>query len=181
MNDEEDFYLLGFALYGVQAFEFGLYGIASHCSHLPDAQSERRFRDLDPEKFLRGDISDLKATLGQIVRVFGDSFLIGCDELDAFIGKRNDIAHNIWRFTNTSLHPSPIADIKQYLKDFIAESKYWRTIIRGLTAAMRVAAAEAEGRSDELSLSDEDKRCMDAFYEHAARCKTNGQPDADAV
>lgn len=168
--DEEDLYMLGVAIYEVQAFEFGLYGLASHCSHLPEAQSQKRLRELDPEKFLRGDISDLKATLGQIVKVFGESFLIACVELDHFIGKRNNIAHNIWRFTNSNLQPSPIDDVKRYLKEFIAETKTWRTIIRGLITQMRVAAAEVEGRTDELSLSEDDKRCIDVFLEHAAKC-----------
>lgn len=54
--------LLGAAILSAQKLEFTLYGIVAHLSHLPEAQKEKRFRDLTPERFLRGNIEDLRAS-----------------------------------------------------------------------------------------------------------------------
>ncbi|MEY4520305.1 MAG: hypothetical protein RLZZ499_2905 [Cyanobacteriota bacterium] len=102
MNSVDEYILLGAAIISAQKLEFALYGIVSHLSHLPEARKEKRFRELTPEEFLRGDMEDLKATLGQISTAFGDTLLMSNEELNQFIKDRNLIAHNYWRLTKTS-------------------------------------------------------------------------------
>jgi len=77
---EESAALLGAAMLSAQKLEFALYGIVSYLSHTPEAQKEKRFRDLTPEKFLRGNVEDLKATLGQLETAFGEKLLISTDD-----------------------------------------------------------------------------------------------------
>ena len=100
--------LLGLALYGAQRVEFALYGIAAHASHTPAAQRERRFANLSGEKFLRGDPSELKATLGQLVTIFGDAFLIKTPDLIDFYERRNLIAHDFYRHFYMRIWPAPV-------------------------------------------------------------------------
>ena len=89
--------LIGSAVYGAQKLEFALYGIAAHAAHTEAAKKKRRFRELDPERFLRGDPEDLKATLGEIVQTFGDAFLIKTAELEQWVRDRNLIVHDYFR------------------------------------------------------------------------------------
>jgi len=173
MVDVEDMALLGTAIYCVQKFEFTLYAIASHCAHTTEAQSARQFRDLDPEAFLRGDISQLRATLGNIVRVFGDRFLISGDDLDHFVQRRNDIAHNFWRFTSTKFQPSPIDDPKEYLREFVDDANRWQRIARGLLSLMQRQAAKNEGRMDELEWSHSDLANIKEFHQHVRSRASN--------
>jgi hypothetical protein len=86
--------LLGTAVLLAQKLEFALYGIVAHFSYLPEAQREKRFRELKPEAFLRGDPSDLKATLGQLVASFEKSLRLASNELDRLVKDRSLIAHN---------------------------------------------------------------------------------------
>ena len=60
------------AILASQRVEFLPYGLISHLNER--ARSEiKTFGNLDPESFLRGDVKDLKATLGQLVKGYGDS------------------------------------------------------------------------------------------------------------
>ena len=83
--------LIGAAILSAQKLEFALYGIVSHLS---DLQGDKRFRDLTPEKFLLGNINDLKVTFGQLEAAFGEKLLISSKDLKDFIKDRNLIAHN---------------------------------------------------------------------------------------
>ena len=94
--------LVGMAIICAQRVEFLLYGLGSHLVYLPDYRG-RRFRDLDPEMFLRGNPSDLKETLGGLVQAFGDKLLLNEQEIRQFIDDRNLIAHNYWRLTKANL------------------------------------------------------------------------------
>ena len=115
VTGEKTILLLGACLYSVQRLEFGLYGLAAHYSHIQKAQANRQFKDLDPEKFLRGDLSDLRATLGQVARTFGEELKIEGDFLDGFLERRNVIVHRFWRYTNDRKDDAPFADRDQYL------------------------------------------------------------------
>ena len=54
---------LGAAVLAAQRVEFFLYGLVAHVK--PELKwNDKRFRHLTPERFLRGDPSDLHATLG---------------------------------------------------------------------------------------------------------------------
>ena len=94
--------LVGAAIIAAQRVEFLLYGVISHLAGLPEHQNSR-FRTLDPEKFLRGDAKDLKATLGQLVEWFGDKLLLTTEDLDKFVKDRNLIAHNYFRLTKARI------------------------------------------------------------------------------
>ena len=100
------------------------------------------------------------------MRAFGDQFLIAGSDLDDFVKRRNDIAHNFWRLMNDSLEPSPISDRKAYLRKFISDAEHWNRIASGLLALMRKQAAKNEGRTDELVLTEVDQRNMEHFYRH---------------
>ena len=82
MVTQNTYTLLGIALYRTQKLELILYGLAAHYSHIPAVQKEKRFRELDPETFLRGDLSGLKSTPGQICKAFGANFHIDGPFLD---------------------------------------------------------------------------------------------------
>ncbi|WP_439366007.1 hypothetical protein ACNJYD_08775 [Bradyrhizobium sp. DASA03005] len=170
-QDESEFQLLGLALYAAQRVEFTLYGLAAHAAHTPTAKKERRFRDLTPEKFLRGDASELKATLGQLVTTFGEAFLIRTPELISFYEDRNLLAHDYFRTFRTNIRGTP--DRRQegpeFLRDFIKRALYWETVLRGLLAEMMKSAAQKEGREAELAWTAEDFARIDLFREHVAK------------
>lgn len=157
--------LLGAAIYMVQRFEFGLYGLAAHYSHIPAAKKDKQFRDLDPEKFLRGDLSDLRATLGQISYTFGNQFHLAGDFLDEFLEKRNIIVHRFWRFNNDRASEAPFADPDEYLQEFITESEHWIKVLRGIYSLVTEGAAKKEGRESEYVRSEQDDECVRIFEE----------------
>ena len=60
---------IGAAILAAQRVEFLLYGLIAHIK--PELKrSDKRFRNLTPESFLRGDPSDLRATLGQLAKAY---------------------------------------------------------------------------------------------------------------
>lgn len=157
--DEETFLLLGLALYAAQKFEFGLYGIASHMSHLPEAKKDRRFANLTPDVFLSVDPKDKekrKATLGQICELFGDRLLLASDELEGFVVKRNLIAHDFWRAVRPLRGYTEIPNPNEFLREFIRAAQKQTSVMQGLLSHLMEAAAQKEGRSDEFSLSEGD-------------------------
>jgi hypothetical protein len=162
--------LLGVAITCAQRVEYVLYGIVSHASHLPAGQKEKRFRNLTPEKFLRGDEGDLKATLGQLIEAFGDAFLIKTPDLIEFYSDRNLLAHDFVRvFRIGTRQAPPRKDAVDFLRAFIERAQSWEAILRGLLSELMEAAAIKEGRQAELKLSDEDRGRMQLYREHAAR------------
>lgn len=170
-QDENELQLLGSALYAAQRVEFTLYGLAAHAAHTPAAKKERRFRDLTPESFLRGDTSELKATLGQLVTTFGEAFLIQTPELISFYEDRNLLAHDYFRTFHINIRGTP--DRRQegpeFLRDFIKRALYWETVLRGLLAEMIKSAAQKEGREAELAWTAEDLARINLFREHVAK------------
>mgnify|MGYP000461551835 CR=1 FL=1 len=165
----DEYVLLGAALLAAQKFEFALYGIISHLSHLPEAHKEKRFRELTPEKFLRGNVEDLKATLGQLEAVFGDRLLISTDELKTFINDRNLIAHNYWRLTKSNVAGAErLDDPETFLRNFLERSDQWSSIIRGLLYSLMKETAKKENRLDELSFSEQQIKDIKAYDFHAS-------------
>lgn len=158
--------LVGGCLLAVQKIEFTLYGIAAHLSHLPEAK-EKRFKQLTPEKFLRGDPQELKATLGQIEKVFGDKLHISSSELTEFIEHRNLIVHNYYRLTLKGIAGAEEQENpEEFLNEFLKQCSYWEAVLLGLLNLMIVATAEKESRSDEINLSDHQKSTITAYYAH---------------
>jgi len=165
--------LLGGCLMAVQKIEFILYGIASHLSHLPEAK-EKRFRQLTPEKFLRGDPSELKATLGQIERVFGEKLHISSSELNEFIEQRNLIAHNYYRLTKIQIAGTKsLENPEEFLRKFLVQCTYWENVLSGLLNLMLVNAAKNENRECKINLSELQKSTMAAYYAHIEKRLTS--------
>lgn len=157
--DEETFLLLGLSLYAAQKFEFGLYGIASHMSHLPEAKKDRRFANLTPDVFLSSDPKDKekrKATLGQICELFGDRLLLSSDELESFVANRNLIAHDFWRAVRPLRGHVEISNPNEFLRDFIRSAQEQTSTLQGLLSHLMEAAAKKEGRSEEIFLTEGD-------------------------
>ena len=162
----ETWQLLGAAVYYAQKFEFLLYGLAAHTTHLPD--TEKRFANLTPESFLRGPLEEQRATLGALVRSFGEKLMLQSDELEEYVMRRNELVHNFWRLTETQ-HPKRIADPNQYILQFIADTERWIEIGSGLLTKLKIAAAEANDRIDELVVTDTDHAHMKSFVDYATR------------
>jgi len=164
--------LLGVALLTAQGVEFGLYGIASHLSHTEVGQKDKRFRKLNPETFLRGDISELKVTLGQLVNLWGDLLMIKSSRLTKFCEDRNLIVHNYRRvyMMNIKGNPSKKDGIK-FLQDFVVESTEISQILLGLTHLMTRAAAIKEGREEEIKFGDKEEANINAYRTHAVKYK----------
>ena len=159
--------LLGACLLGAQKVEFSFYGIAAHLSHLPEAK-EKRFRELTPELFLRGDPKDLKSTLGQIEKVFGKKLNISCDELTEFINSRNLIAHNYYRMSRKGIRDAHQLDNPElFLREFLEECKYWERILNGLLYIMMEGLAERDGRTNEITIDSQQRADMKAYLDHA--------------
>ncbi len=161
--------LLGASILLAQKFEFVLYGIISHLSHLPEAKKEKRFRDLTPEKFLRGDTKYLKATLGQLESVFGYKLLLRSDKLKDYIDDRNLICHSYWRKTRSAIKGTEnLADPEAFLRKFINNSDEWISIATGLMCVLMTAAAQKEGRFSEINFSLKQKNDIAAFKAHVS-------------
>ena len=163
MITQKTYALLGIALYYSQKLEYALYGLAAHYSHIPEAQKEKRFREMSPEKFLRGDLSELKSTLGQIATAFGPNFHIDGPFLDGYIERRNSIVHNFWRHTADRRADAPFEDPDKYLTDFALETEQWIRVMQGVLSLVAEGAAKKEGREDEFSRSTEDAKKIEEF------------------
>lgn len=174
--------LLGAAILSAQKLEFSLYGIASHLSHTKAAQKEKRFRDLTPEKFLRGNVDELKATLGQLEETFGKTLLISSHELKKFIRDRNIIVHSYWRLTKCNVKGcQSLADPETFLRDFLARCDYWSSIVRGLLCVLMGWFAEKEGKTSEINLNKQDADDVAAYYVYLEKGVALGWHGIDAA
>lgn len=165
--------LLGGCLMAAQKMEFILYGIASHLSHIPEAK-EKRFRQLTPEKFLRGDPSELKATLGQMEKVFGEKLHISSSELNEFIRHRNLFAHNYYRLTKIQIAGTKnLENPEEFLRKFLEQCAYWENVLSGLLYLMLVNTAKKENRECEINLSELQKSTIAAYSAHIEKRLTS--------
>jgi hypothetical protein len=172
--------LLGAAILSAQKFEFSLYGIVSHLSHLPEAQKEKRFRDLTPEKFLRGNTEDLKVTLGQLEKNFGERLFISTNELEEFIRDRNLIAHNYWRLTKSNIKEGEkLANPEVFLKEFLSRCDQWTSITKGLLYLLIEASAKNEERLSDVNFSEQQFNDIKSYYAHIAS-RHISQPEKSA-
>ena len=128
---------IGTAILAAQRIEFLLYGIIAHIK--PESK-ERDKRHLTGESFLRGDVSDLRATLGQIAKVYGTEFLLSADDLEAFVKNRNLIVHDYWRLTKGLIRDG------QTLENGVPAGIPWRLPTMGRNPPRRSGRNEAERR-----------------------------------
>lgn len=172
--DEETILLLGLSIYISQLFEFGLTGIVSHMSHLPEARGQ--FSKLTPEVFLSPDPkkkAHLKATLGQICRQFGDRLLLSGEELDEFVANRNLIVHNFCREVNPIRGAAGIPNPNGFLRQFVESGMRYNAAMRGLLSHLVEAAAIKEGRLEEFSITENDIENRNIFESIVSKRLTN--------
>lgn len=160
--------LIGLAVYMAQTVEFALYGIAAHAAHIESAKKDGRFRDLDPERFLRGDPEELKATLGAIVQAFGDAFLIKTAELERWVGERNLIVHDYFRtFVSPPRGVARRTDGEAFLLNFVDRALRYEQVAKGLLYHLMEAAADKDDvpftRTPEMATA------MSAYESHATQ------------
>ena len=166
-DENEDFLIecatVGGALLAAQRVEFLLYGLVAHIK--PELkQTERQFRDLTPESFLRGDVSELRATPGQLARAYGCRFQRSTDELDAFVKSRDLIAHDYWRLSEARIRDgAELENPIDSLRGFIEDCQRWEEILRGLMAHMKLAVAQKIVKSKKLCLRQRSFRTWIGF------------------
>lgn len=156
--------LVGAAILGAQRVEFLLYGVVSHLAEVHRSKS-KRCKTLDPERFLRGDLDDLKATMGQLVSEFGDELLLTTEDLESFVNDRNLIAHNYWRLTKANFRGARrLGDPEHFLTRFAKRCGYWEMVLRGLIAVMKREAARRLG--EDARLSEEEHAHISHYERH---------------
>ena len=158
--------MLGAAVLATQRVEFLLYGLVAHVK--PELKrTERRFRDLTPESFLRGDPSELRATLGQLARAYGRRFLLSTDELEAYVKNRNLIAHDYWRLSKGSIpNGAALENPIKFLQRFIEDCQRWEEILRGVLAHMKMGVAQKIGGEQEITLTAQELQDMHRYQRH---------------
>ena len=164
--DEETFFLLGLALYAAQKYEFGLYGIASHMSHLPEAKKDKRFARLTPDIFLSPDPKDRekrKATLGQMCKLFGNRLFLSSDDLEEFVSNRNLIAHDFWREIRPLRGRTGIPNPNEFLRNFIRSTEQQTSAMLGLLSHLMEAAAKRQDQPEDVLLTERDLEYRKAF------------------
>lgn len=167
MDLSEECRLLGACLLKAQQVEFTLYGLVSHFSQSPEAQNDKRFKNLNPETFLRGDPRKLKATLGQLEGIFGAKLMISSDELKTFINDRNVIIHNYLRLTKANIRDAEkLSNPEQFLRNFLEQCNYWTRVMNGLSYTLLLQAAGKENRMNELNINKEQLRDLKEYIFH---------------
>ena len=176
-----EFALVGMAILGAQRVEFLLYGLGSHLVYLPEFQG-KRFRDLDPEMFLRCDPKDLKETLGGLAREFGDRLLLNEEEIRQFVDHRNLIAHSYWRLTKTNIEGGHrLEDPLAFLAQFINQCAHWEKVLKGLLALARQSLATQRG--EDMALSDDEAESAEYYQQQVEtylRARTGSAPFSSA-
>ena len=159
--------MIGLALLAAQRVEFLLYGLVAHIRD-DLKQGDRRFHGLTPERFLRGDVSEMRATLGQLATAYGEGFLLSADDLTAFVKKRNLIAHDYWRLAKANIRGAEeLQNPMGFVQGFLADCQRWERILRGVLANFKLAAARKVGDEDRSQLTADDLSRMDEYHEHA--------------
>ena len=158
--------MVGAGMLAAQRVEFLLYGLVAHIK--PELkQDDPRFRRLTPESFLRGDLAELRATLGQLAKAHGEKFLLSPDDLTAFVKKRNLLAHDYWRLARANVSGAQrMEDPMAFLQGFLADCQRWEKILRGVLGEFRLKAARDAGDEEKAKVTADDLSCMDEYREH---------------
>ena len=170
----ETYTLLGAAVYTCQKAEFALAGIASHMSHLPEAQNDKRFRNLTPDALLNSSMrsdNSFKATFGQIYEIFGNRLLVSGLEFDQFVADRNRIVHHFWRETREIRGRIEIPDPHGYLLAFIGRAEQIVATLQGLLSHLQEAAAQKSNRMCEFTISEKDIQNRGVYEELVVRSR----------
>jgi len=156
---------IGAAVLAAQRIEFVLYGIVAHVR--PELKGRyKTFRKLTPESFLRGEVSELRATLGQLAKAYGTEFLLSEGDLTAFVKKRNLIVHDYWRLSQARIRGGQtLANPMEFLQGFLDDCQRWESILRGLLATMKLSVAVQIGELPPV-LDPDDLDYMDQYLQH---------------
>ncbi|EMO80419.1 hypothetical protein [Leptospira kirschneri] len=169
MTDEIECTLLGLSLLMAQKVEFALYGIVAHISI-----KDKKFKNLTPETFLRGDLSNLKATLGQLKNYAGGKLLLSSNELQDFVDKRNLIVHNYWRLTKANIkNAEKLLNPEQFLRNFIDDCQRWTNILNGYIKMLMQSIAETENRTDEINFGEKERQEIEVYIDHVYKSMEN--------
>lgn len=169
----EEMAWLGAAVLSAQKFEFGLYGVVAHLSEEVRASGGKKFEGLTGELFIRGDPNKLKATLGALVRFFGDELMLSSKEMEQYVSDRNFIVHNYWRASRANLQDDQIRfdhefdNNIEYLKDFVERGDVYIGLIRGLIAVIiknRMYLKNKDFRPTQKQIED-----MELYYRNVAK------------
>ena len=167
--------VLGGAVLAAQRMEFLLYGLVAHFED-ELKRSDKRFRDLTPESFLRGDLADLRSTRGQLADTYGDELLLSTDDLNRFVKNRNLIVHNYWRLTKSGIRDGPLLDDPmQFLLRFIKDCQKWGRILMGVPVAMKQAIESSD--TGQRTLIVDEMAYLDDYIQHVESRLPPGDPD----
>lgn len=164
--DQIETFVVGAAVLASQRVEFLLYGLIAHVKD-KIKNEDKVFQGLTPENFLRGDPAALRATLGQLVRAFGDILPLTTKELKQFVEDRNLIVHNYWRLTKSGIRDGAhLENPLGFVIRFLNQCARWEEILKGILAYLRLSSAG--GDEQKAGITEEDRRCMD-LYKATAR------------
>ena len=167
--------VLGGAVLAAQRMEFLLYGLVAHFED-ELKRSDKRFRDLTPESFLRGDLADLRSTRGQLADTYGDELLLSTDDLNRFVKNRNLIVHNYWRLTKSGIRDGPLLDDPmQFLLRFIKDCQKWGRILMGVPVAMKQAIESSD--TGQRTLIVDEMAYLDDYIQHVESRLPPDHPD----
>lgn len=161
--------MVGAAVLASQRVEFLLYGLIAHLNDQAREQ-DRKFRNLSPEKFLRGDVRNLRATLGQMVKAFGDKLLLTTADLEQFVNDRNLIVHSYWRLTKSGIvEAQSLEEPEKFLITFLHKCDHWEKVLRGLMAHLRIQIAKNVGNEEKAQVTTEDQRLIEYYDRNAEK------------
>ena len=165
----EECAMVGAAVMASQRVEFLLYGLIAHLNDQAKVQ-DRRFSNLNPENFLRGDVRDLRATLGQLVSVYGDKLLLTTTELEQFVKDRNLIVHSYWRLTKSGIEGAErLENPEKFLVTFLHKCEHWEKVLHGLMVHMRIRIAMNLGNKENAQVTIEDQQYMEYYDRNAEK------------
>lgn len=142
--EPDEYTLLGIAVIYAQRVEFVIYGLAAHFPNSADALIKKRLASTSPEDFLRGDVSKLTITLGQLGKGFAPALGLDPIQIDRYIADRNIVAHSFYRLFHMRISGAlHMEDPKGWLRLFIANSVTLERDLRTLLHEIQVQAHAA--------------------------------------
>lgn len=126
-----------------------IYGLAAHFPQNADKLLKKRLESTTPEEFLRGDVSKLTITLGQLAKGFGPALGLNEAMIEQYIEDRNVVAHSFYRLFHMKIDGAePRENPVQWLRHFIANSLVLERDLRKTLYQIRLSSALAAGRPD---------------------------------